>query len=131
MALKNPNPVRPGALGTLPDGQYVAVSERIVGEGAMARPARTGTAYLEKITDKYGGVELSYTNRRRETTSQTAGEWLKKYNDVYFNLLEQQPAATALGSIDPHATKAEFAVVEVPNQAATRSIKVTVTVSTQ
>jgi hypothetical protein len=135
MARKNPNPVGPEALAGLPDGRYVAVSVRTVGEGASVRPARIGKAYLEKITDGDGIVALSYTNKLSEAISQTTDEWLKKYNDVFFNLVGQQAAVTVTEPIGVHPTNTNAsngsAVVKVPALPAIGSITVTVTVSSQ
>jgi uncharacterized membrane protein len=133
MALKNPNPVGSDALDGLPDGRYVAVSVRTVGEGASIRPAKVGRAYLEKITSDDGAVALSYANRREETISQTPYEWLKKYNDVFFNLVGAQAGATVTEPFDANTANVDArngsASVKVPVSPATGSITVTVTVS--
>jgi hypothetical protein len=100
MALKNPRPIGPDGIGALPDGQFTSVSEHI---------NRTGLAYLGKRTGDDGRVALTYTNRRGEPRSLTAGEWLKKYNDIYFNPIGRRPQTGATTITVP---------VEVPNRPA-------------
>jgi hypothetical protein len=135
MALKSPNPVGSDALDGLPDGRFVAVSERTVGEGASVRPAKIGTAYLGKITDRDGVVALSYTNRRSETVSQSTEEWLKKYNNEYFNLVGQQVVTTVTERIGAHPANVSAsdgsALVKVQALPAAASVTVTVSVSIQ
>ncbi|BCJ39603.1 hypothetical protein GCM10010168_79420 [Actinoplanes ianthinogenes] len=100
MALKNPRPIGPDGIGTLPDGQFTSVSEHI---------NRTGLAYLGKRTGGDGSVTLTYTNRRGEPRSLNASEWLKKYNDIYFNPIGHRPPPAATTRTGP---------VKVPHQPA-------------
>lgn len=98
MALKNPRPIGLDGIGALPDGQFTSVSERI---------NRTGLAYLGKRTGKDASVTLTYTNRRGESRSLNARDWLKKYNEIYFNPIGHRP--------QPHATTVAVPA-EVPNR---------------
>jgi len=133
MAQKNPSPISPEEIGSLPDGRYVAVSERLIGEGVTVRPAKIGKAYLEKATGQEGKVSVSYTNRRNETAVQELNKWLKKYNDEYFNLVDQEAVSVPHEAVDALAGEVSIgAGVTTTNSVhpvAGKSISITVTVT--
>jgi hypothetical protein len=96
MALKNPQPIGPDGIGALPDGRFTSASEHM---------NRTGLAYLGKRTGGDGSIALTYTNRRGEPRSLSAREWLKKYNDIYFNPIGHRlrpVAATRPAPVEVH-----------------------------